>query len=317
MKTSPDCIPCILRQALVAARKVSENDWLHRKVLNEVMQHLQEGAFDRSPAEVLSDALVVATRMLGSADPFAPEKATWTERVQALEPGLRAEVERAPDRFAAAVRLAVAANALDAVVLDSLDPRRFLAEAFERKLGVDDLPALREAVAKAKDVLYCLDNAGELLLDRLLLEQLAPGRRVGIVVRNSPVLTDATEAEARAAGLDTLGELLPTGSDTLGVPLSLCSSELKKRFAAADLVISKGSANFETLEESDAKAFHLFVVKCSRVAAHLSLAVGDGVVLRRRGKAGSTRARRLVGVRGGNREEGPEPAPGRAALDRE
>lgn len=292
MKTSPDCIPCVLRQALLAGRKVSGDEWLHRKLLHEVMAHLQEDELDKTPAEVLSGSLETAARMLGAADPFAPERALWGTKAQALEPGLRAAVAGAPDRLAAAVRVAVAANAIDAVVLGSLDPERVLAEALTRPLVVDQSAALSAALAGAKDVLYCLDNAGEVWLDRLLIEQVAPGRRLGVVVRGAPILTDATEEEARAAGLHNYGDLLTTGSDSMGISLALCSSEFKRRYSAADLVIAKGSANFQTLEEAPGHRFFLLVVKCARVAAHLGLAVGDGVVAERKAEKPAPRARR-------------------------
>ncbi len=78
MKAAPDCIPCMLRQVLNTARKINDDPWLHRKVLNEIMQHLARADFDRSPAELVTEVERIAQKPLGSTNPFAEDKKSHT-----------------------------------------------------------------------------------------------------------------------------------------------------------------------------------------------------------------------------------------------
>jgi uncharacterized protein with ATP-grasp and redox domains len=93
-------------------------------------------------------------------------------------------------------------------------------------------------------------------------------------VRGAPVLNDATLADARSVGLDTLVELIDNGSDAPGTLLEDCSPEFRRRFAAADLIVAKGQGNFESLNEGSGNIFYFLKVKCSLVANHIQQPLG-------------------------------------------
>jgi uncharacterized protein with ATP-grasp and redox domains len=136
-----------------------------------------------------------------------------------------------------------------------------------------DIEAFRKRAASAADILYLADNAGEIVLDRLLIESLGP-ERVTVAVRGHPVINDATLEDARTAGLTDLVTVLANGSATPGTVLDGCSDEFRQRFERADLVISKGQGNYETLNEVARDIFFLFKVKCPVVAKMTRLPLG-------------------------------------------
>jgi uncharacterized protein with ATP-grasp and redox domains len=152
--------------------------------------------------------------------------------------------------------------------------------ALSGTLAIDDTPALREALRAAKSVLYVLDNAGEIVLDRLLVEQMKR-KDVTCVVRAAPVLNDVTLDDAVAVGLDKIARVVDPGVPMLGLVLNLASAELQDRFRDADLVIAKGQANFETLCDADREVYFLLRAKCPVVARALGVSVGAAVVARR------------------------------------
>ncbi len=288
MQTSPACIPCILSQVLATARRVTPDEWLHRRVLVGAMELLQKGDFDRSPAEVVHEVLSGALSVLGNPDPWAEAREASQKVALALEAKAREAVRAAADPLLAAAKLAAAANAWDAVVLGTLDPVALVERALERPFAIDEFEGLKEAVASAGKVMVVLDNAGEVVFDRILIEQLA-GRKVTCVARRSPVYNDVTPASLVGFfGADV--EVIDPGVDGMGLPLPLCSREFRQRYAGSDLIIAKGPANFETLEAAEGKAFFLLAVKCARVAEHLRCTVGDLVLAKSCPKAVTQKA---------------------------
>jgi damage-control phosphatase, subfamily I len=281
VKAAPDCIPCILRQVLNTARKVTDDDWLHRKVLNEIMQHLAKTDFDRSPAELVSEAIRMAHRPLGSTNPFADDKKTHTASALALEARLREAIDKSADPLHTALKLAGAANVLDANIFGPVELQGGLDQALATGFKVDDYIDFQRDLAVAKNVLIIGDSAGETVADKLLIERLiSPGRTLTYAVRKAPILNDATREDAEAVGVPTIATVIDTGSETMGAPLSLCSQDFRTRFEQADLVLAKGAANYETLDAEAKTKYFLLHVKCIVVARHFGVAIGDAVFIR-------------------------------------
>ncbi|MFP4056278.1 MAG: damage-control phosphatase ARMT1 family protein [Candidatus Brocadiia bacterium] len=280
MQAAAECIPCVLSQALAAARRVTDDPWLHRKLLFALMEHLPRMNFDRTPAEVSFDAMGFVAKYLGVADPFKEDKALHTARMLEAEQDMRRDILAADDPLRAAIQFALAGNMMDLGVLQAEPIERELArDARDLCLAIDDYMALRHALAQARTLLYLLDNAGEVVCDKLVVELLEVPE-VTCVVRAAPIINDVTREDIEPVGLGRLAEIVDVGAETLGVPLSHCSAGFRERFAAADVVISKGQANFETLDEADRDVFHILRAKCRHVARHLGVPRGAPVLVR-------------------------------------
>jgi uncharacterized protein with ATP-grasp and redox domains len=100
-----------------------------------------------------------------------------------------------------------------------------------------------------------------------------------VAVRGAPVINDATIDDARAAGLPEIVRVISNGSDAPGTVLEECNAEFRKRFAQADLVISKGQGNFETLSAAPRDICFLFKVKCPVISANVGLPLGTQALL--------------------------------------
>jgi uncharacterized protein with ATP-grasp and redox domains len=117
-------------------------------------------------------------------------------------------------------------------------------------------------------ILYLADNAGEIVFDRLLLEQLA-GARLKVAVKGGAVINDATRRDAEQAGIGEVAEIIDTGSDTPGVVLEETGDGFREEFGRAELVIAKGQGNYEALSEAPREVFFLLMVKCDVLASDL------------------------------------------------
>ncbi len=280
MQASADCIPCVLRQALAAARRVTDDPWLHRKLLFAVMEKLPEVNFDRTPAEISYDTLRFACKYLGVADPFKEDKGLHNDKMLAIENEMRQAIRAAADPLRAAVRFALAGNMIDLGILAVEDIEAELArDAAELTIALDDFAALRDALDGARSALYLLDNAGEVVCDKLVMEQLGV-HDITCAVRRAPIINDVTREDVQAVGLERIARIVDIGADALGVPLSVCSAEFRDLFAGADVVISKGQANFETLDEADREIVHILRAKCDHMASHLGVPRGAAVIVR-------------------------------------
>lgn len=290
MKSAAECIPCVLKQVLVTSQMVTQDEWLLRKVLLDLVRALPDVDLDRSPAELNFDCLGKLLGLLGTPDPYQAERARENEQMLALEATYRGRIRQAKDPLEMATRLAIAGNAADNLHAASVDVPARVEAAFAKPLAINDWSPYHRAIEKARTILYLLDNAGEIVLDKLLVEEfLARGKTVTAVVRHAPILADVTAEDAAAVKLPC--PVVTTGVAMLGAPLVHCSSAFKRLFTESEVILSKGQANFETLEGTHANSFFLFVTKCAVAAAHLKVAPGDPVLLRR-GEARRISARR-------------------------
>jgi uncharacterized protein with ATP-grasp and redox domains len=275
MKTALDCVPCILRQSLEAARMVSTDPVMHEQTLRSILQWAREMDLDQSPPALAQRLHRYLRGMTGVDDPYRRAKDQLNQLALELVPPFRAKVEADDDPLKLAARLAIAGNIMDMGVIGNLTEAE-VRETMDQALHAPffgELENFRQAVAEAKSILYLADNAGEIVFDRLLIEQL-PRERVTLVVRGAPIINDVTLIDAQTVGLDQLVEVIENGSDAPGTILSDCSPEFRRHFSEADLIISKGQGNFETLSGEAGNIFFLFKVKCPMVAKLVGQPVG-------------------------------------------
>lgn len=287
MRSSLDCVPCFVRQALDAARAVSNDPAVHEEIVREMLLWMAEADLDLSPPSFAQHIHRRLRTVATSNDPFRTVKDRQNQMALHLLPGLRALVEGSAHPLISATRLAIAGNAIDVGVTAEVtrsDMRRAIDRALDQPLCGEPEEFSREVEA-ADRILYLADNAGEIAFDRLLVEQLGP-RRVTVAVRGAPVLNDATLADAHAVRLDELVEVIDNGSDAPGTILTDCSEEFRLRFAEADLVIAKGQGNFESLSDESGSIFFLFKVKCPVIADRVGMPVGTHVLTRSAGRPG-------------------------------
>ena len=279
MKASLDCIPCLVRQALDAARMVSPDPLVHQRVLGEMLRWTGEMDMDAPPPVLGQHFHRWLREITGIGDPYRAAKDRFNRLAVSLLPDLRNTIEAARDPLAMAVRIAIAGNVIDMGTNGNVtesEVRKSIHEVLtEPPTGIEN--GFRQAVTKAQDILYLADNAGEIAFDRLLIEQLSPPR-VTLAVRGSPVINDATMTDARYVGLQEIVKIIDNGSDAPGTILEDCSPDFVRRFTEAGLILAKGQGNFETLNDEPRNIFFLFKAKCPVIAAHVGIPVGTYVL---------------------------------------
>ncbi len=285
MKVHLDCFPCFFKQAIIAARLGTKNEALQADILKGVVDEIRATDMSRPPAHSTTFLHRKIRQLLGK-DPFKDIKSEYNQLALGLYPELRKMVEQSPDPLWTASRLAIAGNVIDFGIFTSVDIGGTIGRAMNNPLAVDTFRQFREAVLGSPDVLYLLDNSGEIVFDRLLIEVLTGmGKKVRAVVKGSPVLNDATAEDAAEAGLDQVCTVIDNGSDGIGTILEFTSPGFNQEFSNAGLVISKGQGNFETLWDAPLpggqRIFFLLQSKCDVLSKELGLPKGSMLLMSR------------------------------------
>jgi uncharacterized protein with ATP-grasp and redox domains len=288
MITYLECIPCFIRQALEAVRMVTDDSAKQEAVLRRTLQLASEMDMGESPPKMGQRIHTIIKEITGNPDPYKAVKHQYNQFALRLYPGLKRKVEWSPDPFQTAVRLSIAGNLIDFAPNSTLSEERIEAtirECLNQPIDLSSVQALKDEAERANSILYLGDNAGEIVLDRLLVEQLPTGK-VTFAVRGAPIINDATLEDAIASGITELVEVIDNGSDIPGTILESCSEPFRKLFKQADIIIAKGQGNYETLSNTNGHVFFLLKAKCPVIAKDIGCEVGDLVIVERVAPAG-------------------------------
>jgi len=280
MKTYLDCIPCFVRQALDSVKMTTEDVEIHEKVLREVLRLGSEIDMGQCPPTMAQKIHRFIREMTGVEDPYLEVKNRFNKLALQMYPELKQLIETSADPLETAVRLAIAGNIIDFGVnstVDQAEVERTISHSLKATLDMKALEQFKEAVSNAKDILYLGDNAGEVVFDRLLIEQL-PWEKITFVVKGGPILNDATIEDAEIIGLTDFINVIDNGSDAPGTILENCSEMFRRRFDESDFIIAKGQGNCESLSGVDKKIFFMVRPKCKVLARHLDCEIGSLVL---------------------------------------
>lgn len=287
MKAHADCVPCVFAQVLRAARRITDDEAELFAVLSRAMELLHDRINTGTPADLSTIGLQAVSDHFGVNDFYADERRHTNQIMLGLEPELRKLIESSSDPLHTALKIAAAANMIDFGITDDVDVTGSLEKAMTLRFAIDHTDQLVEDLARSKKLLYLADNSGEIVADKLVLETIGLANAL-VAVRGAPMLNDATMADAEEVGLDAAATVISNGSDRLGTVLEDCSPRFKRCFDQADVIISKGQANYESLEHVDKNIYFILMAKCDLVANQLGVQLGDVVVARRTRNGGGT-----------------------------
>lgn len=290
MKTYLDCIPCFFKQALEATRMAGAGERMQKRVLNELARVLPEFHLASSPPEMGRIIYGLAKRITRKDDPYLEIKQKSNKLALRMYGKLKKKIAGSSDKLLMALKLAVAGNIIDYGVKNSLNIDLELAAILDEESkvikqehrAIFDYTKFKNALKKAKTILYLADNAGETVFDRILIEEIKSvdqDKNITYAVKEKPVINDALIEDALTCGIDKVAKVISSGSDAPGTIISLCSKAFVNIYKKADMVISKGQGNFEALSITKRQVFFLFMAKCPVIAKDVGCEIGDVVLL--------------------------------------
>ena len=277
MKVEAECVACILNRAAAEAKEATTNPALHFRVMMELLRLLsKEFRPTAVPADLGTKRDRLIKRITGNTDPYKRSKRISNEKALKLLPYTRKLAEEGyaqRDRFKKACLCAMVGNTIEFDIPSHKFTFNTLRKSFReaaKDLVIDDTNKIYELTKKAQIVLYLTDNAGEIVFDTLLVEQLKNmGLTVIVGVKGGPVVNDATLEDVDVSGMSkVVDKTVTTGTDAVGLPLKEVSAEFLDVYNSVDIVFAKGMGYAETLTEYKLKKPHALLLrtKCNPVA---------------------------------------------------
>ena len=283
MKIYLGCIPCFARQAVEAAEMASNDPKIREKIVREALKVASVIPFDKTPPHMGKEIHRIIRNTVGNnIDPYKSLKNKYNKKAMEIYPEMKEIVKKSKNPLETAVRIAIAGNIIDfgITTTDSIiHLMDIVNETLNRPFAINHFDNFEKDLQKAEKILYLADNAGEIVFDRILIEEIPNYKdRITLAVKGHPIINDATLEDAKQTGLTQLVKVTENGSDAPGTILEECSENFRKEVESADLLISKGQGNYETLSETQYNVYFLLKAKCPVIAGDLSVNVGDIVI---------------------------------------
>lgn len=273
------CISCIINQSHKVSNAIGANERLQNRLTSSVEALSQEFSYSHTPPEIAAYVYKKMAEIANKEDLYDEVKALSTKKALSFVPFLKEKLSKSENPLLTATKIAVAGNVIDLAAAIEFDLHEELEQIFEREFAYNDFDAMVYKLEKAQKVVILGDNVGEHIFDYIFIEilkSLYPQKSYSYFVRGCAIINDVTMREAKEAGFDKLCTLVDSGVDTPGFAYTRATREAQEIFDSADLVISKGMGNYESLTPSHKKDIcFLLKVKCGVVASSLGKEIGD------------------------------------------
>ncbi len=293
MKSYPECIACLFKQTLQAQQTFSLSDSETREVMNTLGSSLRSYDEGVSPPVIATVIQHEVERLLGIEDPYRDMKQISSNRILEHLDEVRHVISSSDDPLHSAVLLAIGGNAIDYGVFGSaVDVEKVIRDALGTMESTEEAvhslayDQWREHLSRSSRILYILDNAGEVVFDRLLMEtmkQIHPRLTITVAVRNRPILNDVTLIDARFAGIDQIADaIVVSACDSAGAVIAQSGQQMQRAYREADMIVAKGQGNYEAMSEDTGPVYFLLKVKCPAISRETSEPVGTYLLKRGR-----------------------------------
>ena len=284
MKVSAECMHCLVKRQAENIKKYPDEE-KKAEYLGKVLGIIANNAAEEPAPVLLSHIGRLHEAYFGKPFSFDELKKGYNAMMLEKETEIRQKIREAADPLALALRFAQIGNFIDFGAMDSVDDGKlmeFLEQAETLPLSEDTYKKFTETLKTARKLVYMTDNCGEIVLDKLLLESIqkaAPYMEYTVIVRGEPVLNDATMEDALQVGIEKCGKVIPNGTNIAGTYIPWVSAEAKKALDEADILISKGQGNFESLHGCGLNIYYLFLCKCQWFMERFGLPQYSGVFI--------------------------------------
>ncbi len=288
IRLNPGCISCLIKSRLEDFPKDTPQE---QQI--EYMQRVLK-AIAETPKNVGAPVLVrtinkIQKEMFGYNKDFTHIKSYFNELMLGKAPEIREKLEMSDDSLKLAIQYAMTGNYIDFGAMDKVNEeelQRLLDNSINNHVDEQEYLALRTDLEKADNIVYLTDNCGEIVIDKLLIEEiqkLNPKATITVIVRGFPALNDATMEDAVQVGLTDIVRVIGNGNEIAGTYLEEVSVEAKELIDSADVILAKGQGNFETLRMCGKNIYYIFMCKCEMFAERFQVTRFSGMLISDKG----------------------------------
>lgn len=267
-------------------------------IYNRELRRTQDPAYLQKVREVLSDwdpkisapyFEYITNNMyrewFGEIESYAALKKSYNDLVLGAEAEIREKLNASDDPMKTSFFMSRIGNFIDFAAMSTVDRDDFLKRLFDFQISPEDevaYAAFYEALKSARRFLLLADNSGEIVLDRMFLEEMKktfPGLEIVVMIRGAEVSNDATIEDALQAGIDRVAEIVSSGIPVAGIIPDMISEEAKNALDCADVILSKGQGNYEAMSNQGYHVFYSFLCKCDMFVKHFGVPRFTGMIV--------------------------------------
>ena len=283
-RLNSECVSCLVNKYL---KKIPENTEESQKLkyMQRVLNIVAEAKVWQSAPEIVPKITAAQKEIFGFSEDFTEIKKYFNSLMLGLESQLENNILNSKEPLKLAFLYAMLGNYIDFGAMLSVDEnklRELLENAEELTVDDNEFGLLKDDLKKSKKLIYITDNCGEVVLDKLFIKAILkeyPNISVEAIVRGEDVLNDATLTDAKQVFLDKLVTVTGNGTNIAGTCLSKLPEDIKTKIDNADIIISKGQANFETLRYCGKNIYYIFMCKCQMFADRFGVPKLSGMLL--------------------------------------
>ncbi len=261
------CISCILSKEERAIREFADEE-KKSEYMHQVLGILHKYAQTESSPGLTERLEKLYRDFWNVAKDYKAQKQKYNQLLLRMEHDIERKIQQSADPLEACIKYVCAANYIDFSAVDDVNEGtlgELLDQAASQDIPKEEYGRFREDLQNAGSLAYLTDNCGEVVLDKLFIRHMKgyfPQLQVTAVVRGADVINDATMEDAKEVGLTEVAACVGNGNAAPGTIISRLSSEAKEILYNADIIISKGQGNFESLYGEKLNPYYLFLCKC-------------------------------------------------------
>lgn len=271
IRLEEECIHCVIDKF---ARDYPKGTPYEKRIefVKGVLGIIKDTPLTSSAPEIVERINLLSAELFGEQKDYSDIKRHFNSLILSMEEDIYIRIIKSPQPLMQAVRYSLTGNYIDFGAMDSVCEDKLCSmidESTAIQIDNEEFANFQKELSYAKSLVLLADNCGEIVFDKLLLrtiKALYPHIKTDVIVRGIPVLNDITQEDAETVGIGSLAGIYSNGTGVAGTIISRMPSEAKKIFEGADVIISKGQGNFETLRYCNKNVYYIFMCKCKMFA---------------------------------------------------
>jgi damage-control phosphatase, subfamily I len=267
MKLSAYCMNCLVKRQLENITN-HEDEELKSKYMKRILYTISEANEQETAPIIFAKINKLHQEYFGEPYSFEALKKQYNIMMLQKEESIWNKIQASDDSLQEALKYSRIGNYIDFGTMENIDDNKLnnLLESIQQEhIDSRQYQAFTKELQNAAELVYLTDNCGEVVLDKLLIKCIRneyPQIHVTVIVRGEKVLNDATMEDAEMVGLTEIADVIDNGTEIAGTCLELIDIVAKECIEAADVIISKGQGNFETLSGCGLNIYYIFLCKC-------------------------------------------------------
>jgi len=281
-----ECITCLMKHLDKAPEGIS--DELRLEYMQKVLKVFAEADELASGPVMVRQIYDIQKELFGMEEDFTEVKNYFNNVILEREQDISSKVSCHVEPLKLAVQYAMIGNYIDFGAMNSVDEDKLnelIENANADEVNKKVFDELISDLSNAKKIVYLTDNCGEIVFDKVLIQQIKkeyPDTDITVLVKGGPVLNDATMDDAVQVGLTDVVNVIGNGNNIAGTCIEKLSEEARNVLESADVIISKGQANYETLRKCGMNVYYIFMCKCEMFAKGFGVPRYTGMLVRDR-----------------------------------